>query len=311
MLATELSRVGVERAFMHRLDPWHGTCNLQFFAGSSGSQHQGGCTAPLKLMRAERGENGRCELPLLHTAGGLVGGDQLSINLGLRPSSRCLLTSVAAQKVYGSVGRSQLHPQGAWARQQVSAELDAGADLEWLPQELVLYADALFEQNLGVTLPKNGSFLSAEIVRLGRTAANETLGRGCWRSGIQIQRQTSEGRRWELVDRLEISGEALKSIHGLNQQPVFGTLVWAAPFPLQTDLVNTLLEAVRQDRNELEGTMHCGVLPQGLIARYSGDSSRDARFWFSRIWARTRQARDLAPPQIPRVWPLQEDPLEA
>jgi urease accessory protein len=81
-------------------------------------------------------------------------------------------------------------------------------------------------------------------------------------------------------------------------------LVWAAPFPLQTDLINTLLEAVRQDRNELEGTMHCGVLPQGLIARYSGDSSRDARFWFSRIWARTRQARDLAPPQIPRVWPL-------
>ena len=262
-------------------------------------------------MRAERGENGRCELPLLHTAGGLVGGDQLSINLGLRPSSRCLLTSVAAQKVYGSVGRSQLHPQGAWARQQVAAELDAGADLEWLPQELVLYANALFEQNLSVILPKNGSFLSAEIVRLGRTAANETLGHGCWRSGIQIQRQTSKGTCWELVDRLEISDEALKSVHGLNQQPVFGTLVWAAPFPLQTDLINTLLEAIRQDRNELEGTMHCGVLPQGLIARYSGDSSRDARFWFSRIWARTRQARDLAPPQIPRVWPLQEDPLGA
>jgi urease accessory protein len=218
---------------------------------------------------------------------------------------------VAAQKVYGSVGRSQLHPQGAWARQQVAAKLDAGADLEWLPQELVLYANALFEQNLSVILPKNGSFLSAEIVRLGRTAANETLGHGCWRSGIQIQRQTSKGTCWELVDRLEISDEALKSVHGLNQQPVFGTLVWAAPFPLQTDLINTLLEDVRQDRNELEGTMHCGVLPQGLIARYSGHSSRDARFWFSRIWARTRQARDLAPPQIPRVWPLQEHPLGA
>ena len=310
VLATELSRVGVERALMHRLNPWHGTCNLQFFEGSRGSQHQGGCTSPLKLMRAERGENGRCELPLLHTAGGLVGGDQLSINLGVRPSSRCLLPSLAAHKVYGSVGRSQLHPQRAGSRQQVSAELDAGADLEWLPQELVLYADALFEQNLSVTLPMDGSFLSAEIVRLGRTAANETLGRGFWRSGIQIQRQTSEGRRWELVDRLEISGEALKSVHGLNQQPVFGTLVWAAPFPLQTDLINTLLEDVRQDRNELEGTMHCGLLPQGLIARYSGDSSRDARFWFSWIWARTRQARDLAPPQIPRVWPLQEDPLK-
>ena len=296
---------------MHRLDPWHGTCNLQVFAGSSGSQHQGGCTAPLKLMRAERGENGRCELPLLHTAGGLVGGDQLSINLNLKPNSRSLLTSVAAQKVYGSVGRSQLHPQGAWARQQVLAELDTETDLEWLPQELVLYADALFEQSLSVTLPMDGSFLSAEIVRLGRTAANEALGRGCWRSSLQIQRQTAEGRRWELVDRLEISDEALKAIHGLNQKPVFGTLVWAAPFPLPTDKINILLDEIRQDRNELKGTMHCGVIPQGLIARYSGFSSRDARFWFSRIWARTRQARALATPQIPRVWPLQEDPLKA
>lgn len=296
---------------MHRLDPWHGTCNLLFAEGRSGSQFQGGCTAPLKLMRAERGENGRCELPLLHTAGGLVGGDQLSINLSLKSNSRCLITSVAAQKVYGSVGRSQRHPRGAWARQQVVAELDAESDLEWLPQELVLYADALFEQNLSVTLPMDGSFLSAEIVRLGRTAANETLGRGCWRSGVQIQRQTPEGQRWELVDRLEISDAALKGIHGLNQQPVFGTLVWAAPFPLPTETINTLIDDVRQDREDLEGQMHCGVLPQGLIARYSGFSSRDARFWFSRIWARTRRARDLAPPQIPRVWPLQEHPLKA
>ena len=296
---------------MQRLDPWQGTCNLQFFAGKSGSQHQGGCTSPLKLMRAERGENGRCELPLLHTAGGLVGGDQLKINLNLRPNSRCLLTSVAAQKVYGSVGRSQLHPGGAWARQQVLAELETNADLEWLPQELVLYADALFEQNLSITLPMDGSFLSAEIVRLGRTAANETLGQGCWRSALQIQRQTPEGSRWELIDRLEISDQALKGVHGLNQQPVFGTLVWAAPFPFQKDSVNTLLDDIRKDRHDLKGQMHCGALSQGLIARYSGFSSRDARFWFSRIWARTRQARNLAVPQIPRVWPLQEDPLKA
>lgn len=296
---------------MHRLDPWHGTCDLTFHSASIGSQHQGGCTAPLKLMRAARDENGRCELPLLHTAGGLVGGDQLSINLTLRRNSRCLITSVAAQKVYGSVGRSHIHPQGAWANQKVNADLEAGSDLEWLPQELVLYADALFEQNLSVTLPLDGSFLSAEIVRFGRTAANETLGKGCWRSAIQLQRQTTEGMRWELIDRLEISDEALKGAHGLNQQPVFGTLIWAAPFALQTECLNTLIAQAQSDKNGLTGEMHCGALRQGLIARYSGCSSRDARFWFSRIWAKTRQVRDLAPPKIPRVWPLQEDPLRA
>ncbi len=308
-LATESLAIGIELVLMQRLDSWHGTCNLQFHADSSGSQHQGGCTSPFKLMRAERGANGRCELPLLHTAGGLVGGDQLSINLNLKPSSRCLITSVAAQKVYGSVGRSQLHPQGVWAQHNMDAELHSASDLEWLPQEVVLYSNALFHQNLTVSLPLDGSFLSAEIVRLGRTAASETLGKGRWRSSVQLHRRTPEGILWELVDRLELSEEALQGPHGLNQKPVFGSLIWAAPFALEPEIMNNLIKEARRDRCGLKGEMHCGQLHQGLIARYSGDSSRDARFWFSRIWALTRQARNLSTPTIPRVWPLQENPF--
>ena len=71
---------------MQRLDPWHGRCELRFEhrqteRGDAGTVHQGGCSAPFKLLRAEQGKDGRCELPILHTAGGLVGGDQLSIAL--------------------------------------------------------------------------------------------------------------------------------------------------------------------------------------------------------------------------------------
>ena len=55
--------------------------------------------------------------------------------------------------------------------------------------------------------------------------------------------------------------------------------------------------------------MRCSSLDQGLLARYVGPSSRDARFWFSRIWARTRALRSLSKPRIPRVWPLQEEPF--
>ena len=97
---------------MHRLEPWHGHCQLQFSNNSGNSRHQGGCSAPFKLLRADLGDDGRCEIPLLHTAGGLVGGDQLSIDLSLEPSSKSLITSVAAQKIYGSIGRSKLHPDG-------------------------------------------------------------------------------------------------------------------------------------------------------------------------------------------------------
>ena len=295
---------------MKRHDPWHGRCQLHFARDVSGrSRHQGGCTAPFKLMRADIGDDGRCELPLLHTAGGLVGGDQLSIDLQLERDSRGLITSVAAQKVYGSIGRSRVQPEGRWAQQAVTAELGDGSDLEWLPQELVLYADALHEQSLSVTLPENASFLSAEIVRLGRTAAEEQLNRGRWRSNLTIQRSGGTQPRWELVDRLELGGDSLQSLHGLHGAPVFGTLVWAAPHPLSSPQRDTLLDGARADRAGLEGTMRCSSLDQGLLARYVGPSSRDARFWFSRIWARTRALRSLSKPRIPRVWPLQEEPF--
>ena len=302
---------------MQCLDPWHGRCELRFEhrqteRGDAGTVHQGGCSAPFKLLRAEQGNNGRCELPILHTAGGLVGGDQLSIALDLKANSRGLITSVAAQKVYGSIGRSRLYPEGQWARQQVHCKLAKSSDLEWLPQELVLYANALYEQHLTVQLPADASFLSAEIVRLGRTAAGETLQQGRWRSALSICRRSDkphQADRWEIVDRLDLGGDALNDQHGLNKQPVFGSLVWAAPMPLSGDALTQLLELVRSDRAGLEGTLRCSSLDQGLVARYAGPSSRDARFWFSRIWARTRALRALSSPQIPRVWPLQEQPL--
>jgi urease accessory protein len=283
---------------------WCASARLQFSRRDGITRHQGGASAPLKLMRAFPQASGHCELPLLHTAGGLVGGDQLSLQARLEPCSQALLTSVAAQKVYGTVRRSRCHPQGRWAAQELQFALEAGSDLEWLPQELVLYADALFEQQLVVNLADNASFLAMDVVRLGRTAAGESLGGGCWRSSLQIRRPN----RWELVDRLQLEGNALAGEHGMAGEPVFGSLVWASPHPLPAEQLQQLLNQARAARNNLEGTMACGALEQGLVARYRGPSSQAARYWFCRLWALIRQARGLEPPQLPRVWPFQENP---
>ncbi len=294
---------------------WHGAAELEFTArqGSTGEPpvtvHQGWATSPLKLQRAYPQADGRCELPLLHTAGGLVGGDQLTLRAHLAPGSQALLTSVAAQKVYGTVGRSRLVPQGQWARQSLHFSLEAGSDLEWLPQELVLFAGGLLEQNLTVELAAGASWLGMDVVRLGRSAAGETLGQGCWRSRLQVCRRGPEGRRWELVDPLEISGASLAAEHGMAGQPVLGSLVWAAPQPLGAAALAQLLADCRSDRQGLEGDLACGALDQGLIARYRGPSSQAARFWFIRVWARIRAARGLSAPELPRVWPFQEQPL--
>jgi urease accessory protein len=298
------STLPVPAAVGNGLTPWRGGAQLRFSRVgdlNGPTTHQGGTTAPLKIQRAFACSDGRCELPLLHTAGGLVGGDELTISAELAAGSRALITSVAAQKVYGSVGRSRLVPAGRWVRQGLAFELAETADLEWLPQELVLFEGALFEQDCRVELAAGASWLGAEVVRLGRSADGESLGAGRWRSHLQIRRQG----RWELVDRLELGGEALTSPHGLAGHPVFASLVWAAPEPVGEEL----LAFCRADRYGLEGEMACGRLERGLVARYRGPSTQAARFWFTRIWARIRCERGLTAPQLPRVWPFQEKPL--
>ena len=296
--------------------PWCAEARLRFLRRGDHTGHQGSASSPLKLQRAFRQSSGHCELPLLHTAGGLVGGDELRITAELEPGSRALLTSVAAQKVYGTVARSRRSPAGAWAQQTLSLRLAAGSDLEWLPQELVLYADGLFEQQARVDLEAGASFLGIEVVRLGRTAAGETLAAGRWRSRLEIRRSG----RWELVDRLALGGESLTSSHGLAGEPVFGSLVWVAPRPLASGELEQLLAGCRADRLGLEGEMASWPATAAPPARRpaTGSAASGAAAARCADW-RLRNCRGCGPsrnspspcrPQQPRC-PVRPEPADA
>jgi urease accessory protein len=288
---------------------WHAQAWLRLPGGGGG--HQTGATAPLKWLRGYRRADGALELPLLHTGGGLVGGDQLSLQLVIGARQQALLTTVAAQKVYGSRGRFRQGEPVRWSRQQVQISLRDQASLDWLPQELVLYADGLYEQELTVELDPDCSWLGAEVVRLGRSAAGEDLRQGCWRSSLAIRRRLGDGAsRWELVDRLSLDAATLAREHGMAGEPVLGTWIWAAPCSLSGRELDALVLQGRQQRQGLVGTMAIGRLQQGVIARYRGPSTQAARFWFTRLWALCRSVQGLPLPELPRVWPFQEQPWE-
>ena len=295
---------------------WHGTCDLRLFKKSRSKNidnfkttHQAKCTAPLKLMRVFNDKkDGRCEIPILHSAGGIVGGDQLKININAEENSSAICSSVAAQKVYGSRGRSKLNPKGSWANQTCFFQIEKNSDFEWIPQELIIYQGGLFEQNMTVKLDPSSSFLCVDLVRLGRTAAGEQLGSGVWRSSLEIFSENSQGKHYEFSDRLELSGEALKSIHGLEKQPVFGSLTWITPKGINEKALSDLLIKCRQKRKGLDGFMSCSLLENGISARFTGSSTQSARFWFYRIWSLTRVLRKLNIPEYMRIWPIQENP---
>tara|TARA_Y100001968_G_scaffold8503_1_gene7177 strand:- start:25171 stop:26061 length:891 start_codon:yes stop_codon:yes gene_type:complete len=295
---------------MNKKGIWLGKCDLVFEVSKTIKNmtlHHSNFTAPYKLMKTTNNADGRSEIPLLHTAGGLVGGDELILNVRSKAKSRGFITTVAAQKVYGTVGRSNIHPEGLWSRQFCNFTVEEDGDLEWFPQEIVMFEGGLFEQTMRVKLHPGASFLSTEIVRLGRTAAGEKLGNGCWRSKVEIARITPESSHWEFIDQLELSGKALVSTHGLANQPVFGSLIWIAPENFSNKDFTNLIHICRSLKKNINGSMSCSILKQGISARYLGVSTQAARSSFLRIWSEIRKIRNLSSETNLRVWPLQEN----
>lgn len=269
---------------------WHGKLNLVYADRQGATQliydrHQ----APLKVQRPFYPEGQKvCHSVILHTAGGVVGGDRLSSNIHLQPQAQALITTAAASKIYRS--------NGLQARQSIEMQVDAGACLEWLPQETILFNDAIYRQDLRVELATGGSWLGWEITRFGRTARGEKFLQGEWRSHTEIWQQGVP--LW--IDRQYLPGseDVFHSPHGLAGKPIVGSLVWVGGA--------VSAEIVEKTRNLWHGEGEAGVsrLQHGLLCRYRGASTSEVRNWFIDVWQLLRVSFLNRGNCIPRVWQI-------
>ncbi|WP_026733538.1 urease accessory protein UreD [Fischerella sp. PCC 9605] len=280
---------------------WHGKLNLVYAHSQSGTQlifnrNQ----APLKVQRPFYPEGQEvCHSVILHTAGGVVGGDRLSYHLHLQPNAQALITTAAAGKIYRS--------NGTTARQTIEIKVDAGACLEWIPQETIVFNSALYRQDLRVELTTGASYLSWEITRFGRSARGEKFLQGEWRSNTEIWQQGKP--LW--IDRQWVPGseEIFYSPHGLAGQPVVGSLVWVGSA--------VSVEIIEKARNiwqpippspslPLPLSSQIGVtrLEHGFLCRYRGSSTAEVRHWFIGVWQLLRMSFLNRGNCIPRVWQI-------
>jgi len=267
---------------------WHGKLNLVYAHRHNATQliytHQ---QAPLKVQRPFYPEGSKiCHSVILHTAGGVVGGDRLSSNIHLEPHTEALITTAAASKIYRS--------NGLQARQKIQIQVEAGACLEWLPQETILFNGAIYQQDLRVELATGANFLGWEITRFGRSARGEKFDKGQWRSHTEIWQQGVPlwiDRQW-----LPASEEIFYSFHGLAGKPIIGSLVW-----LGGVVAPEIIEKIRILAN---GVSEAGVsrLQHGLLCRYRGDSTSEVRNWFIEVWQLLRVYFLNRGKCIPRVW---------
>lgn len=109
--------------------PWAGELELEFVKRNQQTVLTRSYTvAPWKIQRSLYPEGEEiCHCILLHTAGGLVGGDRLSAKIHLQPHTQALLTTATASKIYRSNGAESL--------QDIHFRIDEGASLEWFPKK--------------------------------------------------------------------------------------------------------------------------------------------------------------------------------
>ncbi|MEI8259445.1 MAG: urease accessory protein UreD, partial [Deltaproteobacteria bacterium] len=126
---------------------------------------------PLRVQKALYPE-GRdlCHAIVLHPPAGICGGDELAIAAGVGDAAHALLTTPGAGKWYRSAG--------PMASQKLDFEIAAGASLEWLPQESIVFDGARGLMESRIRLARGASFIGWEILCLGRRAAGERFAHG-------------------------------------------------------------------------------------------------------------------------------------
>jgi urease accessory protein len=255
-----------------------------------------------------------CHVYLLHPPGGLVGGDELRLDLRVGEGARALVTTPAAGKAYRTLG--------AVARQTQNLTVASGASLEWLPQETILYDGAAVEIATTVELAPEARFFGAETLCFGLPARREPFARGWCRQSFELRRRV-DGAGLRPAESSAGEGENPPRVPAVDlREPLLvergrfdgGAPVHAAPWGLGGATVLTLIVAapapgpgaLEQIAGLKDPADRAGasIVADGgvLVVRHLTGVAERARGFVQAVWAALRPALLDRSPVAPRIW---------
>ena len=231
---------------------------------------------------------------ILHPPGGIVGGDRLSLRVNVGPGAAALCTTPAAGKFYRSAG----------AESRLRQDFTVGGTLEWLPQETILFENAVARQETIVRLSSGAKYMGWDITCAGRPASGEVFDEGLF---TQVLRLVLSGCI-VLNERMVLGRSPLRrALYGWQSRPVWGTFICVGPGAgeLATEArkllgadTNAAISALPLPPDPASGGLGGDRL---LVARYLGDSVEEARDSFEALRGLLRPrvfAREAVRPAI-------------
>jgi urease accessory protein len=217
---------------------------------------------------------------LINTAGGLTGGDRIDWRAEAAPGTRMVLTTQACERIYRSTG--------ADARVSAHLTVGAGAQLDWLPQETILFENSRLDRTLDVDLADGAKFCAVEAILLGREAMGENartaLLRDNWRIRCNGRLIHAEATRLS-ADPLERDGLSLLD----------GALAFATVLYIGDDAERRLSPV----RDMLTGRTGTSLVGERLMVRIIAESGLALHRTIAPIVAYLSSAGSL-----PRLWHL-------
>ena len=233
-----------------------------------------------------------CHNVLVHPPGGLVGGDELDIDLTLHPGAHALVTTPGATRFYRSTG--------ATATQRLRASLADAARLEWLPLETIAYSGCLGENLMRFALAPGAEMIGWDVLALGLPAADQAFARGRFTQCVELPGRWLERGRIDALDAC-----LLDSPLGWAGHRVLGTMWFAAGSALSTERREALLGAARGiasgdplQRSAGATAVHGGV----VVLRVLAPRVEPAMTLLGRVWAAWRNIAWQLEATPPRVW---------
>ena len=177
--------------------------------------YQDGCAK----IRLPHTHSNALEAVLINTAGGLTGDDHMVWNADIAAGGHAVLTTQACERIYRSIGGP--------ARVETSLSVGAGAHLDWLPQETILFASSQLDRRIDIDLAEGASLTAIEAILLGRDAMGEEALDAKLRDNWRIRRA---GRLIHAeATRLDGTTAERSGLSLLAGRRAFATIVHIAP----------------------------------------------------------------------------------
>lgn len=262
--------------------------------------YEGGRTAlterrhvgPLLVQKPLYPEGGICHVVMLHPPAGIAAGDVLEINADVGPGAHAVLATPGATRWYKSLDRQ--------ASQNVHLTVAAGAHLDWLPQENIIFERARANLVTTIKVAVGGSAIGWDAIVLGRRAAGEL-----WTEGeVRISNKVQYGERTLWIEAAQVdAGSPLRHVRvGLDQFNVIGTL-WAVGEGATSALAEQMAQTLPCDATLRAGVSYLGKPGQGLLLlRVLGNDIEAVRRLLVSAWTALREPLHGVAAKPLRLW---------